>query len=441
MNNSVIEHPRTLYANQFYGRFNPGHQKVPSVASNNAAMRKKYKLPPTTRQFGKEIIIKNNLTVYNNNEIIRTKRTFNLKNLNNKKEKTIHNNQLKNFEKNFIELNKKNKNNYLKNNNNIKKFDENNKENIPNLINENKIIDEEVTINDEIKDKEDKDNSSTIHNDDDDDIEMKNETENKNKDIIYNLHPQNIDEYFNDIVEELKNNEEKFLPEFNYMSKQKDINNRMRAILIDWLVDVHLKYKMVPQTLYISVNLIDRYLSKNETNRMKLQCVGVTSMFIASKYEEIYPPELKDFVYITDKAYVKSDILEMEYKMLTSLNFDITFPTQWSFFEIFTKKLRLEQKVYYLAWFLMELSLINYKISKFKYSQIAASSILIAIKALNNFNEVEFEKDTGYKESELHECVKEINSFNVYNSTHSLQAIRKKFSSKKYLEVSKIQLY
>ena len=66
---------------------------------------------------------------------------------------------------------------------------------------------------------------------------------------------------------------------------------------------------------------------------------------------------------------------------------------------------------------------------------------MIAIKALNNFNEVEFEKATGYKESELHECVKEINSFNVYNSTHSLQAIRKKFSSKKYLEVSKIQLY
>jgi len=437
MNNSVIEHPRTLYAYQFYGRFNPGHQKVPSVASNNAAMRKKYKLPSTSRQFGKEIIIKNNLTVYNNNEIIRTKRTFNLKNLNNKKEKTIHNNQLKSFEKNFIELNKKSKNNNLKNNN-IKRIDENNKENIKNLINEKQIIHEEVTINDESKDK---DNSSTIHNEDDEDIEMKDETENKNKDIIYNLHPQNVDDYFNDIVDEIKNNEEKFMPEFNYMSKQKDINNRMRAILIDWLIDVHLKYKMVPQTMYISVNLIDRYLSKNETNRMKLQCVGVASMFIASKYEEIYPPELKDFVYITDKAYVKSDVLEMEYKMLKSLNFDITFPTQWSFFEIFTEKLKLEQKVYYLAWFLMELSLINYKMLKFKYSQIAASSILISIKALNYFNEVEFEKNIGYKESELQECVKEINSFNVYNSTHSLQAIRKKFSSKKYFEVSKIQLY
>ena len=268
---------------------------------------------------------------------------------------------------------------------------------------------------------------------------MKNETENKN--IIYNMYPQNADEYFDDIVNELKNNEEKFLPEFNYMAKQKDINHRMRAILIDWLIDVHLKYKMVPQTMYISVNLIDRYLSNNETSRAKLQLVGVASMFISSKYEEIYPPELKDFVYITDKAYVKSDVLDMEYKMLSSLNFDITFPTQWSFLEIFRKKLKIDQKTFNLAWFLMELSLINYKMLKFKYSQIAASAIMIAIKTLNYFDEVEFEKSTGYNKNNLQECVKEINNFYIYNSTHSLQAIRKKFSSKKYDEVSKIQLY
>ena len=255
------------------------------------------------------------------------------------------------------------------------------------------------------------------------------------------MYPQNADEHLDDIVNELKNKEEKFLPEFNYMVKQKDINHRMRAIIIDWLIDVHLKYKMVPQTIYISVNLIDRYLSKNETSRVKLQLVGVTSMFISSKYEEIYPPELKDFVYITDKAYVKSDVLNMEYKILTSLNFDINFPTQWSFFEIFIKKLNINKKTFNLAWFLMELSLIYYKMLKFKYSQIAVSAIMIAIKTLNYFDEVEFEKITGYNKNDLQECIKEINNFYIYNSTHSLQAIRKKFSSKKFDEVSNIQLY
>ena len=87
------------------------------------------------------------------------------------------------------------------------------------------------------------------------------------------------------------------------MSNQSDINYRMRAILIDWLIDVHLKYKLVPQTMYIAVNLIDRYLDKNSTNRAKLQLVGITAIFISYKYEEIYPQELKDFVYIIDRAY------------------------------------------------------------------------------------------------------------------------------------------
>jgi len=429
MNYSVIEHPRTLYESQFYGRFNPMHQKIHSGVTNNVDTRKKYKLPITTREFGKEIILTNNLTVLNNNEMIKTKRTFDLKNLNFHKEKVIHHIPLKSFERNII-LNQKKSIRYPKDNN-IKKQNEIDKENNGNLMNMNKNNSKDIIIDDE--------NEPTINNDDEDDIEMKDETENKN--TIYNMYPQNADEYFDDIVNELKNNEEKFLPEFNYMVKQKDINHRMRAILIDWLIDVHLKYKMVPQTMYISVNLIDRYLSKNETSRVKLQLVGVASMFISSKYEEIYPPELKDFVYITDKAYVKSDVLDMEYKMLSSLNFDITFPTQWSFLEIFRKNLKIDQKTFNLAWFLMELSLINYKMLKFKYSQIAASAIMIAIKTLNYFDEVEFEKSTGYNKNELQECVKEINNFYIYNSTHSLQAIRKKFSSKKYDEVSKIQLY
>ena len=429
MNYSVIEHPRTLYESQFYGRFNPMHQKIHSGVTNNVDTRKKYKLPITTREFGKEIILTNNLTVLNNNEMIKTKRTFDLKNLNFHKEKVIHHIPLKSFERNII-LNQKKSIRYPKDNN-IKKQNEIDKENNGNLMNMNKNNSKDIIIDDE--------NEPTINNDDEDDIEMKDETENKN--TIYNMYPQNADEYFDDIVNELKNNEEKFLPEFNYMVKQKDINHRMRAILIDWLIDVHLKYKMVPQTMYISVNLIDRYLSKNETSRVKLQLVGVASMFISSKYEEIYPPELKDFVYITDKAYVKSDVLDMEYKMLSSLNFDITFPTQWSFLEIFRKNLKIDQKTFNLAWFLMELSLINYKMLKFKYSQIAASAIMIAIKTLNYFDEVEFEKSTGYNKNELQECVKEINNFYIYNSTHSLQAIRKKFSSRKYDEVSKIQLY
>lgn len=93
----------------------------------------------------------------------------------------------------------------------------------------------------------------------------------------------------------------------NYITPehQPDLNARMRAILIDWLVDVHLKFRLKDETLYVTVQLIDRYLSLHTTTRCKLQLVGVSALFIACKYEEIYPPDLKDFVYITDNAYTK----------------------------------------------------------------------------------------------------------------------------------------
>lgn len=93
-----------------------------------------------------------------------------------------------------------------------------------------------------------------------------------------------------------------------YMESQPHINERMRSILVDWLVEVHLKFKLVPETLYLTINLIDRYLERREVSRPKLQLVGVTSLLIASKYEEIYPPELRDLVYICDRAYTRSEV-------------------------------------------------------------------------------------------------------------------------------------
>lgn len=97
-----------------------------------------------------------------------------------------------------------------------------------------------------------------------------------------------------------------------YMEGQTHINERMRSILVDWLIEVHLKFKLVPETLYLTINLIDRYLQLKEVSRPKLQLVGVTSLLIASKYEEIYPPELRDLVYICDRAYTRQDVSSIE---------------------------------------------------------------------------------------------------------------------------------
>ena len=153
------------------------------------------------------------------------------------------------------------------------------------------------------------------------------------KDIINELkNPQEVDEYFDDILNYFKQEESKFLPKANYMEYQSDINEKMREILFDWLIEVHKKFKLSENTLYITGNLIDRFTEKKpELKRTKYQLLGVSAMFIASKYNEIYSPESKDYSYITDDAFTKKEVVEMEMEILKELNYTITFPTQYKF--------------------------------------------------------------------------------------------------------------
>jgi hypothetical protein len=90
------------------------------------------------------------------------------------------------------------------------------------------------------------------------------------------------------------------------------MNESVRAILVDWLMNVHTKFKLLPETLYITINLIDRFLSLHIIERTELQLLGVASLLVATKYEEIYPPTVKDLIYITEDAYSAQQILDME---------------------------------------------------------------------------------------------------------------------------------
>lgn len=170
------------------------------------------------------------------------------------------------------------------------------------------------------------------------------------------------------------------------MSKQTDINEKMRAILIDWLVEVHLKFKLMVETLYLTINVIDRYLEKETITRNKLQLVGVTAMFLASKYEEIYAPECRDFVYISDKAYTREQILGMEGTILAKLNFQLTTPNAYVFLKRFCKVAGVivnpRSKTELLAHYLVELTLQEYKMLKYLPSMAAAASVYLALKTM-----------------------------------------------------------
>ena len=157
-------------------------------------------------------------------------------------------------------------------------------------------------------------------------------------------------EYARDIYAYLKQREAVFAVRENYLEGS-GITSKMRSLLIDWMVSVHQQFELCQETLFLSVNLLDRYLELKvlDTPRSKLQLVGVASMLIAAKYEEIYAPEVKDFVYITDRAYTERDVLKMEIKILSALNFDLGRPLPLHFLRRASKAGGVEAATHTLA--------------------------------------------------------------------------------------------
>jgi len=215
------------------------------------------------------------------------------------------------------------------------------------------------------------------------------------------------------------------------MKNQTDINEKMRAILIDWLVEVHLKFKLMPETMYLTVNIIDRYLEKKQVIRQKLQLVGVTAMLLASKYEEIYAPEVRDFVYITDKAYTKEQILAMEASMLNTLEFRITVPTSYVFLNRFLKvaNAHTDVKLGYFATYLAERMLQEHRMLGYTPSRVAAAAVNIALRTLKGPAtwDRKLEHHSGFTQEALRACIKDVEELmNV--QPNSLKAVQKKYA-------------
>lgn len=162
------------------------------------------------------------------------------------------------------------------------------------------------------------------------------------------------------------------------MHTQMDINCKMRAILIDWIVEVHLKFKLADPTLYLTCHIIDRFCMQENVHRSKLQLVGVTALLIACKYEEIYPTEVRDCVYITDHAYTRDEVLEMEQMILRRLKFEISVPTPWTFLVRFLKVAKATDRQHHRAQYYLERCLQEHDGLSFRPSMLAAASVFLA---------------------------------------------------------------
>jgi len=252
-----------------------------------------------------------------------------------------------------------------------------------------------------------------------------------------------VPEYSQDIYRYLRGSETKFLPKWNYMSKQPDITHSMRAILVDWLVEVAEEYKLQTETLYLAVSYIDRFLSYMSVQRAKLQLVGTACMFIAAKYEEIYPPDVGEFVYITDDTYNKRQVLRMEHLVLKVLNFDLSVPSSHLFVSQISDMLSCDERTQHLAMYLNELSLMaGERFLMYSPSLVAAASVALARHTVLEVEDawpVNMAQAVGYSTEQLQECLLALHSIHTAAEGSPQQAVREKYRASKYHAVSEIQ--
>jgi len=222
------------------------------------------------------------------------------------------------------------------------------------------------------------------------------------------------------------------------------VNGKMRAVLIDWLISVHNQFKLLQETLYMTIFIIDRYLQAEglHLKRNKFQLLGVTCMFTASKIEEVYAPEINDFVYITDNAFSAADIRQMECKVLSTLNFTLGRPLPLHFLRRNSKAGDVDILQHTLAKYIIEICQVEYDMAHIAPSQVAASSLYLSLLILTPDCTVTsvwtktLEYYSNYDYMKLLPIVCKMAAILIRAGEGKLTAVHSKYSQKKMLKVA-----
>eukprot|EP00442_Polarella_glacialis_P027377 CAMPEP_0115120426 /NCGR_PEP_ID=MMETSP0227-20121206/45678_1 /TAXON_ID=89957 /ORGANISM="Polarella glacialis, Strain CCMP 1383" /LENGTH=410 /DNA_ID=CAMNT_0002522081 /DNA_START=47 /DNA_END=1279 /DNA_ORIENTATION=- len=259
--------------------------------------------------------------------------------------------------------------------------------------------------------------------------------------------PQRVSEYVFDIFSKLDRDEEKFaLPRPDYMKDQPELCEEERSIAIDWLVEVQGKYKLRTETLFLAVGLFDRFLSTKKVRRDDLQLIVVCASFIAAKFEEIDPPEVRDFVHMTQQACSKQSIVAMEVKMLTALEFCLCRPTAAHFLERYHRANGCSEVQRFILQYALELALLDLKMAKYSPSQQVAAALIISTGLAQELpvwpsgitDETRCESMCG--PSPVVDCAREMCRLIQAAERSPYQAVRKKFLRPEYHSVAALLL-
>ena len=248
--------------------------------------------------------------------------------------------------------------------------------------------------------------------------------------------PLMVSEYVGDIFEYLHELELKSMPDPNYLQMQRNLRPKMRSILVDWIVEVHLKFKLLPETLYLSINIMDRFLSKELVQVDRLQLLATGAIFIAAKYEEVYSPSIKNYAYVTDGAFTEDEILGAERFILEILNFNMSYPNPMNFLRRISKADDYDVNSRTIGKYLLEITSVDHKFIGYLPSLCAASAMFISRKMIgkNDWNNNLIHYSGGYKINDFQNIVLMIMDYLISPIIH--EEFFKKYASRKFMKVS-----
>lgn len=247
--------------------------------------------------------------------------------------------------------------------------------------------------------------------------------------------PLMVAEYVVEIFDYYKELEEQTMPNPNYMAHQDDLEWKMRGILVDWLIEVHTRFRLLPETLFLAVNIIDRFLSAKVVPLDKLQLVGVTAMFIASKYEEVLSPHIGNFVHVAEDGFTVDEVLSAERYTLQCLKYDLSYPNPMNFLRRISKADNYDIQTRTLGKYLMEISLLDHRFMEYRQSHIAAAAMYLARMILERGPwDATLAHYSGYTEAEIQPIFLLMLDYLHGPVVH--EAFFKKYASKKFLKAS-----
>ncbi|KAG5502881.1 hypothetical protein JKF63_04651 [Porcisia hertigi] len=253
-------------------------------------------------------------------------------------------------------------------------------------------------------------------------------------------------EYGSEILNYFLEVERVVYTERKYMDRQSEITDRMRKILIDWLIDVTTEFKLHSETFFLAVDIIDRFLFLYSIPRTKLQLLGVTAVLIAAKHEEVWPPTVNNCVAVTANTYTSADVIAMEFDVVTALRFKFTVPTTYPIACRFLDSCCMEPAVRHATLMFLESAAHCYPLLQYLPSHIAAGAFLLGTFLIRHSRSQDAISPRRLWEIEIARFAHDIRFEDIQpvtehllpftqrlcSASSRLQALRRKYSSRDY---------